>query len=108
MNIQRLGILVMALSTFFFMMTPWDKTADQNFLVWAGAVGFLIYGVALMWKYANLQAVQEYMEENLEDPELVDDVRFEFYLSQKTWARVRFTWVTRITLGLVVGLWVFG
>ena len=30
MNIQRLGMLVMALSTFFFMLTPWEKTADQN------------------------------------------------------------------------------
>ena len=73
-----------------------------------GAVGFLIYGIVIMVKHINVQAVQEHMEENLEDPELVDDMQFEFYLSQKTWARVRFTWVTRITLGLVLGLWALG
>ena len=101
MNIPRLGMLVMALALFFFLMTPYEMTADQNFLVWASAWGFLVYGVMIMFKHMRLEAVSEAIEKNV-DPGMVDDVQFDFYLSQKTWARTRFRWVTRVTLGLVL------
>lgn len=107
MNVRRLGMLVMALSLFFFMMTPYEMSADQSTLVWAGGWGFLVYGVMIMFKHIRLEAISEAIEKNV-DPGMVDDVQFDFYLSQKTWARVRFKWVTRMTLILVLLLGVFG
>ena len=106
MTIRYLGLLSMALACIFMYMTRYEMTPDQDFLVWAGAWGFLIYGVLLMGKQMRMEAVEDAIKRNVSD-DMVDDVQFDFYLNQKAWARKRFHWLTRVTLGLAVALGLF-
>jgi len=107
MNVRRLGFLVLGIASVFLMMTSYNVTADQKFIIWSGAIGFFLYGIRLMWKQMEINAYSEALDQEV-NSDLVDDVQFDFYLNQKTWARVRFGRVTWVTFGMTLGLMAFG
>lgn len=107
MNVRILGFLVLGIAAVFLLMTGYDMTADQEFIIWAGAIGFFLYAIRLMWKQMEINSYSELLNREI-NSEMVDDAQFDFYLNQKAWARKRFGRVTWVTFGMALGLMAVG